>query len=70
MDKITNLIDRLHEAILKNNLSDRVSKVYYDQLEDIVTIILFYGVDKVEFYMSIESSGLLKKDDQVTINWL
>ncbi len=72
MDVINDLICRLNEAIVKMNISNRVYDVYFDKSEDIVTIILYQGIDidKVEFYTRLESSGFLKKNDQIAINWL
>lgn len=70
MDTVIDLINRLNEAILKKNLSSKVFDVFYDPSEDIVTISLFHGVDKVDLYTTLESSGFLKKNDQITINWL
>jgi hypothetical protein len=70
MDTIIDLVNRLNEAILKVNLSNKVFDVFYDQSEDIVTISLYHGVDKIDFYTTLASSGFLKKDDQIAINWL
>ena len=70
MNKIDDLINRLNAAVLKLNLSNKIHAVYYDPSEDIVTIAVLHGVDMTDVYTSIESSGLLKKDDQIAIVWV
>ena len=64
------LIDRLHTAVALLDLKHQVSEIFFDTEEDIVTIQLHIGVDKIQFYTAVESTDMLKKDDQITISWI
>jgi hypothetical protein len=64
------LIDRLNKGISELKLTNQVYDVFFDESEDIVTIKLLPHVDQVQFYATIESNGVLKKNDQIAISWL
>jgi hypothetical protein len=68
--KTQDLIDRLYKAVELLEDPTVVTSIFFDTIEDIVTIHLVIGTDKVKFYNSIEKLGILKKDDQLAINWL
>jgi hypothetical protein len=68
-EKIEELGSRLKSAVETLNLQSQVSAIFYDYVEDIMTIELNFGVDKIGFYSAIEKLHILKKDDQITITW-
>ncbi len=68
--KTYDLIDRLSKAVELLEEPTVVTSIFYDVIEDIVTVHLVFGADKVKFYNDIEKLGILKKDDQLAINWL
>jgi hypothetical protein len=68
--KSHDLITRLSKAVELLEDPSVVSSIFFDVIEDIVTVQLVMGADKVKFYNDIEKLGILKKDDQLAINWV
>lgn len=67
---IEDLIKRLYHGVELLGIQSSVSAIFYDTIDDIVTVQLVMGTDMVNFYNKISHLGILKKDDQLTITWL
>lgn len=67
---VEDLKERLERAVKDLKLSDRVSLIFYDFDEDIMTIELNRGQDGMDFYDILLNNKILLKNDQINITIL